>query len=109
MRYIIDIDGTICEQMNNFAYGKGKVFFDRIQYLNNLYDEGNEIIYYTARGMGEFDGSYRLAQEKWYNITESQLKTWGAKYTKLIIGKYSGDYYIDDKAINSEQFFSSIK
>lgn len=109
MRYIVDIDGTICEQMNNFAYGTGKVFYDRINHLNNLYDNGDEIIYYTARGMGEFDGSYRLAQEKWYNVTESQLKTWGAKYTKLIIGKYSGDCYIDDKAINSEQFFSSSK
>lgn len=109
MRYIVDIDGTICEQMNNFAYGTGKVFYDRINYLNNLYDNGDEIIYYTARGMGEFDGSYRLAQEKWYNVTESQLKTWGAKYTKLIIGKYSGDCYIDDKAINSEQFFSPSK
>jgi hypothetical protein len=109
MRYIVDIDGTICEQMDNFAYGSGKVFYNRIKYLNNLYDSGHEIIYYTARGMGEFDGSYRLAQKKWYNITESQLKTWGAKYTKLIVGKYSGDCYIDDKAINSEQFFSSCK
>jgi hypothetical protein len=108
MKYIVDIDGTICEQMLNFQYGEGKVFYDRILNLNKLYDDGNEIIYYTARGMGEFDGSYRLSNQKWYNITESQLKTWGAKYTKLIIGKYSGDYYIDDKAINSEEFFSSI-
>lgn len=109
MRYIVDIDGTICEQMKNFAYGTGEVFYDRIKYLNDLYDSGNEIIYYTARGMGEFDGSYRLANKKWYNITEEQLKTWGAKYTKLIIGKYSGDYYIDDKGINPEQFFASCK
>lgn len=109
MRYIVDIDGTICEQMTNFAYGQGKVFYDRIKYLNELYDSGNEIIYYTARGMGEFDGSYRLANQKWYNITEKQLKDWGAKYTKLIIGKYSGDYYIDDKGIDPEKFFASCK
>jgi len=107
MKYIVDIDGTICEHMSNFKYGEGKVLYDRIEYLNKLYDKGNEIIYYTARGMGEFDGSYYLSNKKWYNITEKQLQNWGAKYTKLIIGKYSGDYYIDDKAINSEEFFSS--
>ena len=107
MKYIVDIDGTICEQMSDFKYGEGGVFYNRLKYLNKLYDEGNQIIYYTARGMGEFDGSYRLSNKKWYNITEKQLEKWGAKYTKLIIGKYSGDCYIDDKAINSEEFFSS--
>lgn len=107
MKYVVDIDGTICEQMKDCKYGEGKVFYNRIKYLNDLYDQGNEIIYYTARGMGEFDGSYRLSNKKWYNITDTQLKSWGAKYNKLIIGKYSGDYYIDDKAINSEEFFSS--
>jgi phosphatidate phosphatase PAH1 len=79
MKYIVDIDGTICEQMSNFKYGEGKVLYDRIEHLNKLYDEGNQIIYYTARGMGEFDGSYRLSNKKWYNITEKQLKNWGAK------------------------------
>lgn len=106
-RYVVDIDGTICEQMKNGEYGEGKVYYDRINFLNELFDNGHEIVYYTARGMGEFCGSYRMSNEKWFSVTQKQLSNWGAKYTKLIVGKYSGDYYIDDKAINSEKFFSS--
>lgn len=105
MKYVVDIDGTICEHKDNPNFGKGEVYYDRIQKLNELYDNGNEIVYYTARGMGEFDGSVRCAHQKWYNYTVNQLNEWGCKYTHIIVGKYSGDIYIDDKAINSNDFF----
>ena len=40
-----------------------------------------------------------------YTYTEQQLLDWGCKYHELIMGKYSGDVYVDDKAINSDVFF----
>jgi hypothetical protein len=107
MKYIVDIDGTICEHVNNPGFGTGKVYYDRIEKINQLFDEGHEIIYYTARGMGEYDGSIHNAHQKWYNYTYNQLETWGCKFTKLILGKYSGDIYIDDKGVNSDDFFRS--
>jgi len=30
---------------------------------------------------------------------------WGCKFHELHMGKPSGDYYIDDKGINSNDFF----
>ena len=61
MRYVIDIDGTICYP----GPGEGRYIhavprWDRIQVINNLYDEGNYVVYLTARGMGRFDNSRRL-------------------------------------------------
>lgn len=109
MRYLIDIDGTICEHCDNPNFGKGEVFHDRISYINNLYNHGNEIIYYTARGMGEFDGDVNLANQKWFDYTHQQLEEWKCQFHKLIVGKYSGDCYVDDKAINCDDFFKNCR
>ena len=105
MKYVIDIDGTICEHLDRPNFGKGKVYHDRIARINELYNQGHEIVYYTARGMGEFNQDNVSANNKWYKYTYDQLIKWNCKFTQLLIGKYSGDVYIDDKAINSEDFF----
>ena len=54
MRYCIDIDGTICTPTVGRDYHKAEPWSDRIKVLNKLYDEGNHIIYFTARAMGRF-------------------------------------------------------
>jgi hydroxymethylpyrimidine pyrophosphatase-like HAD family hydrolase len=43
----VDIDGTICSQEED--YSNAKPYRERIQKINKLYDDGNEIIYWTAR------------------------------------------------------------
>ena len=116
MKYIIDIDGTICQQIEVPNWGTGEVYYDRIARINQLFMDGNEIVYYTARGMGPttnpdslYTGTFIDENVKqWYDYTEKQLKTWGCLYTSLHLGKYSGDIYIDDKGVNSEVFFNSI-
>ena len=40
-------------------------------------------------------------------LTKMQLDIWGCKYHELILGKPSADYYIDDKAVNSDDFFKT--
>ena len=115
MKYIVDIDGTICEHIPGPNFGTGDVYYERIYKLNKLFDEGIIIVYHTARGCGptqnpegRFDGdTIQYAYKRWYNYTEQQLLDWGCRYTELIMGKYSGDVYIDDKAIFSDDFFSS--
>ena len=42
-----------------------------------------------------------------YDFTAAQLKHWGAKHHQLFLGKPSGDYYIDDKGVNDEDFFNT--
>ena len=41
-----------------------------------------------------------------YSMTEQRLKEWGAKYHDLILGKPAGDMYIDDKAVEANDFFN---
>jgi hypothetical protein len=106
--YCIDIDGTICENgdCESCKYEGSKPYQDRINKINRLYDEGHIIKYFTARGMGRFDDNSEKAKNKFYNLTKMQLDIWGCKYHHLILGKPSADYYIDDKAINSNDFFN---
>jgi histidinol phosphatase-like enzyme len=106
MKYVIDIDGTICTQKNS-NYEMSSPIIDRIDKINKLYDEGHIIIYFTARGMGRYSDDEKLANARFREITELQLKSWGCKYHKLVLGKPSGDYYIDDKGINSDEFFGN--
>ena len=106
MRYCFDIDGTICT-VSNGDYESAKPIVHRIDKINKLYDEGHHIIYFTARGMGRYDNDANLARARFYEITELQLRLWGCKYHSLILGKPSGDYYIDDKGINSDDFFKN--
>jgi len=87
--YIIDIDNTICSQEKD--YSKAKPFLNIIKKINKLYDEGNIIKFFTARGT-ETGIDWRL-------ITEKQLKDWGVKYHELIMGKPAGDIYVDDRSI----------
>ena len=104
-RYCFDIDGTICN--NTYGeYEKASPIFERIQRINELYDEGHYIIYLTARGMGTCDGNINLAYAKWYHFTFNQLSEWGCKFHELSVGeKENYDIWIDDKAFWSENFF----
>ena len=101
---VVDIDGTICSKTNG-DYERAEPFEDRIEQINRLYDKGYNIIYFTARGMGRSHNDRDLAIEKFYDLTFRQLSDWGCRYDSLVLGKPAADFYIDDKSINSEDFF----
>lgn len=105
MRYVIDIDGTICDKPKDARYSSSKPKLDRIKEINQLYDDGHYIVYLTARGMGRHNNNAKLAEANFRYITEIQLKEWGCKYHELFMGKPAGDVYIDDKGINANEFF----
>jgi len=106
MRYVIDIDGTICfSGKDKKRYTHAVPRWDRIQVINKLYDEGNYVVYLTARGMGRFENSQELAKKEFYDFTKSQIESWGCKFHELHLGKPSSDYYIDDKGIKDNDFF----
>ena len=100
--YIVDIDGTICTQVtskiHSIDYKYAKPIEERITKINHLYDKGDEIHYWTARGSKTGINHFEL--------TEKQLKEWGCKYTSLRVGdKPHYDVWIDDKAVWSEEYF----
>jgi|TARA_R110000824_G_scaffold91669_4_gene222922 hypothetical protein len=106
MTYVFDIDGTVCTNASPY-YEKAVPFADRIEKINSLYDSGHMVVCYTARGMGRHNNNMLLAIEEFYELTARQLKDWGVKYHHLILGKPSGDVYVDDKGISDENFFAN--
>lgn len=107
--YCVDIDGVIAQHngiCNTCKYESSTPIKENIEKINKLYDEGNIIKYFTARGMGTYHDDAQRAEARWKELTELQLRIWGCKYHYLIMGKPSADYYIDDKAVNSNDFFN---
>lgn len=104
MIYIVDIDETICyykyDSDGKRKYEEALPNTKRIERINKLYDEGNTIIYWTARGSS--------SGIDWSDLTIKQLKSWGCKYHEARRGKPSYDVWIDDKAFNDKDFFKDI-
>ncbi len=92
----IDIDDTICHSPNKPDYNYCIPIYTNIDKANKLYDDGHNIIYWTARGT--------QTGIDWKLITEKQLKNWGVKYTELKFGKPYYDLFIDDKNINTKDW-----
>lgn len=95
MIYIVDIDGTICKEVFNDDgskdYERHVPIFHRIDHINKLYDSGNRIIYWTARGAS--------SGLDWTEVTRRQLFDWNVKYHELWVGtKPHYDVWVDDKA-----------
>ena len=103
--YVFDIDGTICTHTIDKTYLDIKPYSDRVQVINSLYDEGHEIIFYTARGMGRHKNNTAKAFKEFYDMTTKQLESWEIKYNQLFLGKPAGDIYVDDKGIQDTRFF----
>jgi len=97
MIYYFDLDGTLCTP-DVEDYSWAEPLWRRIDVVNRLFDEGNHIKVYTARGM--------TSGIDCREITEWHLKEWGVKYHELIMGKPAADYYVDDKGISAKEFFN---
>ena len=97
----VDIDETICnrEASSDFGvvhdYTKAQPIKENIAKINKLYDEGNTIVYWTARGSRK--------QINWRELTAKQLDAWGAKYNELEVDKPFYDLFIEDKSCRIEE------
>ena len=97
----VDIDETICHRETSTDFGvthdytKAKPIMDNIHKINRLYDQGNTIVYWTARGSRK--------QINWEELTVKQLTEWGAKYHELKVDKPFYDLFIEDKSLRIEE------
>ena len=76
--YLIDIDGTICDDIPNEEPARmatAKLYPDALVILNKWYDEGHYITFFTSR------------LEEHREVTEVWLKENGLKYHGLLMGK----------------------
>lgn len=96
MKWCFDLDNTLCYTNGN-DYKSSTPNYDMIKRVNHLYDDGNDIIIFTARGMTTCKGDHHLVYNKYYELTKNQLDEWGVKYHRITLAKPSFDVFIDDK------------
>ena len=95
--YCFDLDGTLCTNTEG-EYETAQPFFDRINKVNELYDNGNHILIFTARGT--------VTGTDWTSFTQDQLLRWGVRYHDLKLGKPFAHIYVDDRGISDGDFFN---
>ena len=92
----VDIDETICHYDGDRNYELALPIQKNIEKINLLFDQGNQITYYTARGS--------TTKIDWYETTKAQLDKWGCKYHNLSVGeKPHYDLLICDKTKRIEE------
>ena len=94
-----DIDNVICTTNAERDYSKSIPIKKNIEIINKSYNNGFNIILYTARFMGRCKGNVAEVKRRIKPLTLKQLKKWGVKYHKLYFGKPSFDLFIDDKSL----------
>ena len=93
----VDVDETICITPDDRNYANSVPIKKNIKKINKMYDNGDEIVYWTARGT--------VSGIDWTETTKRQLKEWGAKHHDVKLGKPHFDMYICDKSFNAIDFF----
>jgi len=91
----VDIDGTICDSVAG-RYDEASPIPQHIEKINALYEEGNRITYYTARG--------QRSGKNYSDLTYNQLIGGGCKFHDLIMNhKPAYDLMICDKTKRIEE------
>jgi len=95
--YLIDIDGTICDDIPNEEPERmltAEVYPDALRTLNKWYDEGHIICFFTSR------------TEDHRAYTETWLKKHGFKYHSMLMGKPRGGNYhwIDNHLVKATRY-----
>lgn len=95
--YLIDIDGTICDDIPNEQPERmetAALFDDALETINHWYEEGHIITFFTSR-----IESHREVTENWLNKN-------GFKYHGLLMGKPRGGNYhwIDNHIVRATRY-----
>lgn len=99
VNYLIDIDGTICDDIPNEEPERipgAKEIIGAKDKINGYYDAGHVITFFTSR------------LESTRKITEEWLNSHGFKYHGMVMEKPRGGNYhlIDDKNVQATKFTS---
>ena len=103
---VFDVDDTISIHKNR-DYENAIPIQPVIDKLNKLHDEGYYIKLFTGRGQLSCNGNLNLILKTKKPILEKWLKQHNVKYDELIFGKPLGDWYIDDKGLNIQDFLNA--
>jgi len=95
--YLIDIDGTICDDIPNEQPERmetAELYPEALITLNKWFDEGHIITFFTSR-----TEEHRVVTEKWLNKH-------GFKYHGLLMGKPRGGNYhwVDNHMVRATRY-----
>ena len=95
--YLIDIDGTICDDIPNEEperMATAGLYPDALETINKWYDEGHIITFFTSR------------LEEHREVTEKWLNDHGFKYHGMLMGKPRGGNYhwIDNHIVRATRY-----
>jgi len=95
--YLIDIDGTICDDIPNEEperMANANLYPDALETLNKWYKQGHVVTFFTSR-----EEEHRLVTEVW-------LKENGFNYHGLLMGKPRGGNYhwVDNHIVRATRF-----
>ena len=95
--YLIDIDGTICDDIPNEEperMATAKLYPDALFILNKWFDDGHIITFFTSR------------LEEHREVTEKWLSENGFKYHGMIMGKPRGGNYhwVDNHIVRATRY-----
>jgi len=95
--YMIDIDGTICDDIPNEEperMATAKLYPDALITINKWFEEGHFITFFTSR------------LEEHRGVTENWLNENGFKYHGMVMGKPRGGNYhwIDNHIVRATRF-----
>lgn len=113
--FVFDLDGTLCEpnldlKDTRSRYAEATPKRDMIELVNRLYDNGSYIIIHTARRMVTHKGDVQKVIADVGEVTKNWLVLNNVKHHELVFGKpYASMYYIDDKAMNIDDFKAWMK
>jgi len=103
MRIGVDLDGTICElRKGTDTYTGLKPLPGAVERLQELRDQGHEIIIMTARRMGTSGGNPSLAVAMIGRITMNWLARYKVPFDEIHFGKPNTYIYIDDRCVRFE-------
>lgn len=106
-RLVIDLDGTLCEQVDLKNYFTAPPKIDVIKTVNQMWCDGWEVVIYTARGMNTYKGNLVDINKNLRDGTEKWLSENRVCYDELVFGKPFGDVYVDDKGVCLHEFVFS--
>jgi len=95
--YLIDIDGTICDDIPNEEperMATAGLYPDALETINRWYNQGHVITFFTSR------------VEEHREVTETWLNGHGFKYHGLLMGKPRGGNYhwIDNHIVRATRY-----
>lgn len=99
--YLIDIDGTICEDIPNEEperMADAAIYPDAMETCNRWYEQGHIITFFTSR------------LEAHREVTEAWLNKHGFKFHGIVFGKPRGGNYhwIDNHVVRSTRYVGNF-